>query len=100
MRVHGVVVVDLTRLRLDSKDAASTAKAALWRALCDTPAGADVRLIAPRWDWWCPFAAQALLEMGTHVASVVVESTDPDAVRNWVVALRQEIRANESVMDR
>ncbi len=92
MKVHGVVVIDLTRLHLDSRDAASTAKAALWGVLADTPPGADVRLIVRAWDWWCRFAIDTLLDLGDHLASVTVES-DAVTVRRWVLALRQGARS-------
>ena len=83
MKVHGVVVIDLSRITT-----ASAAKAAIWDALCDTPPGADVRIAVPRWDWWAPFAIDFILDMGDHLGAVTIES-DARTVRRWVVALRQ-----------
>jgi hypothetical protein len=95
MKVSGVVVIDLTKIRLDSSDAASTAKGAIWHALADAPPGADVRLIVPRWDWWAQFAVPTVMEFGAHIATITVESTDPATVGQWVRQLRQEARADE-----
>ena len=97
MRVHGVVVIDLSRLRLDSRDAVPKAKAAIWSVLSETPAGADVRLIVPAWEWWAPFAAETLLEFGDELGTVTVES-DPKTVRQWVLALRRGSRHLRAVV--
>ncbi len=94
MKVHGIVVIDLTQT-----NSATAAKAALWDALCDTPSGADVRLTVPRWDWWAPFAIDALLEYVDQLGTVTVQS-DAKTVRRWVVALRQGSRHLHAVADR
>jgi hypothetical protein len=93
MKVHGVVVVDLSRITT-----ATAAKAAIWDAICDSPPGADVGLVVPRWDWWPPFAVDMLLEVGEHLGSVTVES-DAQTVRRWVVALRQASRPLQAVAE-
>ncbi len=99
MKVRGVVVINLARLDLTDQDAASTARAAIWAAVCETPAGVDVRLIVPRWGWWCRFAAEELRQYGDHINEVVVES-DAATVRRWVLALRYGVDAVDQVRDR
>jgi hypothetical protein len=61
------------------------------------PEGADVRLIVPKWDWWSPFAGQALLEMGDGLGRIDVESSDAATVGEWVRLLRQGARAIQPV---
>ena len=98
MKIQGVVVINLTRLRLSGRDAVSTANAAMWSVLSETPAGADLRLIVPAWDWWSPFAADALLgELGEDLGTITVESSDPMTVREWVLALRRGSRHLQAV---
>ncbi|MDP9459606.1 MAG: hypothetical protein M3Q22_04895 [Actinomycetota bacterium] len=99
MNVTGIVVIDLTRLRLQGRDAASTARGAIWRALADAPVSVDVRLVVPAWDWWAPAAASALLDHEDDINTVVVES-DAATVRQWVLALRYGVGAAEPLMRR
>ena len=93
MKVQGVVIVDLSHIT-----SASAAKAALWDALCDTPAGVDVRLTVPRWDWWAPFAVDMLLEHSGQLGFVTVEG-DARTVRRWVVGLRHGSQHLHAVSD-
>jgi hypothetical protein len=96
MDVHGVVVINLARVNLKNRDAVSVAKATVWSVLCETPPGADVRLVVPAWSWWCPFVADLLLEHSEHLGSVTVES-DAKTVREWVLALRHGSRHLKAV---
>ena len=97
MRVHGIVVIDLTRLHLDGRDAVSTVKGAIWRHLCDAPPGVEVRLVVPAWSWWAPFAAEAVREHENDINVITVES-DAATVRRWVLALRYGAHAVEPVL--
>ena len=97
MNVHGIVVIDLTRLHLDGRDAVSTVKGAIWGALCDAPNGVDVRLVVPTWAWWAPFAAEAVRDHENDINAITVES-DASTVRRWVLALRYGAATVESVL--
>lgn len=94
MNLRAVVILDLTRLHLGHRDDVSTVKGAFWGTLADTPAGADVRLIVPKWDWWCGLVIREFVDLADHLGNVTLECTDPDTVRRWVQAISEHQRAS------